>query len=446
MSTLDLSTEPRSAPSKLRSFDGTEETTGSRARPERRRDVRAVLAPGAPFIARGAGLSYCAASMGDGVTSIDMTRLDRVLSFDPERGELTVEPGLTVGALTELLAARGLWIPPLPGYPSITVGGCVAFDVHGKSQLHSGNFGEWVTELTLFHPAHGEIVCSRDAQRGAFDLTVGGMGLTGLMTSVTLKTAPLPGSALEIEPVRARNLYETPALMEEAAGSVDCLYSWHNLTQSGKELGPGMVFHERFVTARPRPRGRPLLPIRARAPFPFWTRSVAALALGGYRALQRPSQRRVLPLRQALFPIEGLEVYYYAFGSLGFREYQLIVPRARWTSFVDDLRPLLDKLRFPITLASLKLFKGVGQNLSFNGSGVCLALDVPAVPAASALFGALDELASRHEASVNLSKDSRLSAEVCRRLFPAYARFAADLLAYDPARLCQSRLRERIGV
>lgn len=443
---MELSRKLRAASGKLRSFDGTEETTGSRVRPERRRDVQAAVAPGASFIARGAGLSYCAASMGDGVTSVDMTRLDRVLSFHADRREITVEPGITVGALTALLAARGLWIPPLPGYPTITVGGCVAFDVHGKSQLHSGNFGDWVTQLTLFHPAHGELVCSRDAQREAFDLTVGGMGLTGLMTSVTLRTAPLPGSALEIEPVATRNLYEAPALMEESAASVACLYSWHDLTHSGREFGSGVIFRERFVASHPKPRGQPMLPICARAPLPFWTRSVAALALGGYRALQRPNHRRVLPLRQALFPIEGLEVYYFAFGSTGFREYQVLVPRARWTAFVDELRPLLAGLRFPITLASLKLFKGVGRNLTFNGSGVCLALDVPAVPAANALFGALDELARSHGASVNLAKDSRLGGEACRRLFPEYGRFAGDLLAYDPARLCQSRLRERIGV
>jgi decaprenylphospho-beta-D-ribofuranose 2-oxidase len=437
----------RAVPLLLSSFDGTERASGRSVRPERRRDLVDAVGRGGPFIARGAGLSYCAASMGEGVLSVDMTRLDRVLAFDAATAEITVEPGLAVGALTELLEARGRWLPPLPGYPSISVGGCVAFDVHGKSQLHSGNFGDWVTRLTLLHPAHGERVCSHSEHRDVFELTVGGMGLTGLITSVTLKTAPLPGQALEVEPVAVRDLYEAPAMMAESAPGVDGLYSWHNLAQRrGAELGPGLVFLERFVPRGRSSRARPRLPLAARAPFGLWSRPFAALALGGYRATQRTERRRVLPLRQALFPIEGLEMYYFAFGARGFREYQLIVPTERWSHFVDALRPLLESVRFPITLASLKLFQGGARNLSFGGTGVCLALDVPAVPSVPAFFAALDELAVQHGAAVNLSKDSRLSALACRRLFPGYERFARELSAYDGARLCQSRLRERIGV
>lgn len=430
----------------FRSFDGTERATGRAERPERRRDLATAIGTDASFIARGAGLSYCAASMGDGVLSVDMTRLNRVLAFDPVTGEITVEPGLSVGVLTDLLAERGRWLPPLPGYPSISVGGCVAFDTHGKSQLHSGTFGDWVLRLRLLHPAHGELECSRSEHADLFGLTVGGMGLTGLITSVTLKTEPLPGSALEIEVVPVPSLYEAPACMSEAAPGVACLYSWHDLTRPGRELGPGIVFLERFVTARPASRRQPLLDVATRAPLALWSRLFTMLALYGYRAMQSPGRRRVLPLRQALFPIYGLEIYYFAFGRRGLREYQVIVPHERWSQFLDDLRPLLASARLPITLTSLKLFSGSAQHLRFNGTGVCLALDVPAVPAASALFGALDELAHRHGARINLSKDSRVEQETCRRLFPGYDSFTSELRAFDPARRCRSRLRERLGV
>lgn len=430
----------------LRSFDGTERATCPAARPERRRDVAAAIASSAPFIARGAGLSYCAASMGDGVLSVDMTRLDRVLAFDEGAGEITVEPGITVGTLTELLAARRRWLPPLPGYPSISVGGCVAFDVHGKSQLHSGTFGDWVTRLRLVHPAHGELECSRSERPDLFELTVGGMGLTGVITSVTLRTAPLPGSALEVRVVPVADLYEAPACMEEAAGNVACLYSWHDLSRPGRQLGPGLVFLESFVDAAPRERRSPWLGLTARAPLGLWSRPFAALALAGYRATQTPERRRVLPLRQALFPIQGLEMYYFSFGRRGLREYQVIVPRERWPVFLDGVRPLLQAADFPITLTSLKLFSGNPRHLRFNGTGVCLALDVPAVPKARGFFEAIDELSFRHGARINLSKDSRVDQSACQRLFPEYRAFAGELLAYDPERLCRSRLRERIGV
>jgi hypothetical protein len=103
-------------------------------------------------------------------------------------------------------------------------------------------------------------------------------------------------------------------------------------------------------------------------------------------------------------------------------------------------------VRFPVTLASLKLFAGAGRNLSFGGTGVCLALDVPRARGSADFFAALDELALRHGASVNVAKDSRIGADACRRLFSKYDAYAAALRAYDPARRCQSRLRERLGV
>ena len=130
----------------ITSFDGTESVVARLARPERYRDLEALVARG-PAIARGAGLSYCAASVGQSALGIDMTRFDRLLAFDELAGLVTVEAGLRVGALTEFLAGRGHFLPVLPGYPAITVGGCLAFDVHGKSQHHSGNFSESVASL-----------------------------------------------------------------------------------------------------------------------------------------------------------------------------------------------------------------------------------------------------------------------------------------------------------
>jgi hypothetical protein len=74
------------------------------------------------------------------------------------------------------------------------------------------------------------------------------------------------------------------------------------------------------------------------------------------------------------------------------------------------------------------------------------SIDVPALPRAAALFEEIDRLASSVDAVVNISKDSRLAADTCARLFPEYQRFRAELTAFDPARRHRSRLRERIGV
>jgi decaprenylphospho-beta-D-ribofuranose 2-oxidase len=170
------------------------------------------------------------------------------------------------------------------------------------------------------------------------------------------------------------------------------------------------------------------------------------MILAIYERLVRRKSRRRLALRPALFPIEGLEGYYAAFGSRGFREYQIIVPFAAWEPFVHAIEALLAEAPVPVTLGSLKLFDGVGRNLTFCGSGICLAIDAPATASAARLFAEIDRLAIDLGACVNLSKDSRISAELCRQLFPQYEAFRTALRAYDPEARCTSRLRTRVGV
>jgi decaprenylphospho-beta-D-ribofuranose 2-oxidase len=432
----------------LTSFDGTECQQGKLARPERYRDLIDLVGSGINFIPRGAGLSYSAASMADGTMSMDMTRFDRLLSFNPETGDVVVEPGITVGALTDFLASRGFSLPVVPGYPDITVGGCVAFDVHGKSQFHSGNFGQWVTEIRLFHPAHGELTCNPTLEHAVFDLTLGGMGLTGLVTRVALRTIRLGGRAVELSAVAVDDLGQASQLMQARADNVDCLYSWHNLNRRGRRFGAGVVFLERYVDGPP-----PKYTTRRRRfamgrhfPAPLWNRVTTGLALSIYERLQGRGRSRVLALHPALFPIEGLEGYYAAFGRRGFREAQLIVPFAEWSHFVEGMERTLERISVPVTLCSLKLFKGGDRYLSFTGSGICLALDVPATPAALAFFSELDRLAVLHGARVNLSKDSRVSEDLCRRIFPQYETFRSELRHFDPQSRVRSRLRDRIGV
>ena len=431
----------------LVSFDGTERESATLARPERRQDLLDLVARGGTFIPRGAGLSYAAASMAEGTVSVDMSRLDRLLAFDAETGEVTVEPGVTVGALTDFLARRGRELPVVPGYPDITVGGCIAFDVHGKSQFHSGNFGRWVLELGLFHPSHGEQSCGPHAKPDLFALTLGGMGLTGIITWARLRTAPLQGHAVEVEAVAVDDLTAAAELMRARAASVSCTYSWNNLNRRRARFGRGVVYLEKHVegSAEGGPKRR-RFEIRQRFPLAIWGRPTAAMILSIYERLARRQSRRRLALRPALFPIEGLEGYYAAFGSRGFREYQIIVPFEAWGRFTESLEDLLAKNPAPITLGSLKLFDGLGRNLTFCGSGICLAIDVPATATAARLFIEIDRLAIDLGACVNLSKDSRISAELCRRIFPQYEAFRTALRTYDPEARCMSRLRTRVGV
>jgi FAD/FMN-containing dehydrogenase len=83
------------------------------------------------MIAHGQGRSYGdAALVKDGLLMLT-ERLDRVISFDEETGVLKAEAGMTLDQILEAFVPQG-WFPPVtPGTKFVSLGGCVAADVHG---------------------------------------------------------------------------------------------------------------------------------------------------------------------------------------------------------------------------------------------------------------------------------------------------------------------------
>lgn len=434
---------------RLASFDGTETTEAELLRPDRYRHLfDAVRADGA-VIARGAGLTYCGASAGAGVRSISSLCFSRILGFDAESGWIEVEAGIDLGSLYRFTCPRGWLLPVQPGHPNITVGGCVGCNVHGKNHCREGNFINVVESLTLFHPDHGQIRCSRTESPDLFYLTVGGFGLTGFITSATLKLRKLSGTAAHLRKQWVTNLTEAVELME-AHQDADSLYSWHDFNRKGEEFGMGYVywgrlldqavadeFHPRRLTSEYRARWR-------LGGLPRLTTRMVARAYGWYQRLGRDEQ--VLPLAAATFPVNGKEIYFRLYGSRGFREYQVLIPRSRWAEATESLAAIVRRHGIPIGLGSLKLFRGSTRYLHLDGNGVCLALDAPELGGTAKLFADLDELTLSVGGIVNVSKDSRLSAAFLARVFPEYDRFRADLSAFDPRRRFSSALRRRLDV
>lgn len=433
----------------LTSFDGTTTATTDVARPERLRDLAGCFDGDGPFAVRGAGLSYALASAAPGGTTISTERLDRFLAHDPEALRVTVQPGVTVGDLLRFAVAHDCTFPVLPGHPSITVGGCAGFNVHGKSQHDVGLFGDHVVSLTLVHPDHGELTCSRTDHPEVFELTLGGMGLTGLITSLTLQLRPLPGRGVHRSVQRVGNLAEAVEVMQEraAGGDGESLYSWNDLNRRGRRFGRGLVFGESYVDDAPPSHVtfRRLAP-RTRRRARLNARAAAEIMSLGYQVREQLRPGEVRSVEDAAFPINGNEIYFEVFGRRGFREYQVLVPTDAWPSASAEIERLVAAAGVPITLGSLKLFSGDPRLLWYRTDGVCLAIDAPDGAPTLALLAELDRMAVDHGALVNLSKDSRVGGDTVRVTYPGYDDFRTRLHAFDPARRFDSPLRRRLDV
>lgn len=436
----------------LTSFDGGVVERVEYQRPDRYHMIEADLGD-RPRIARGGGYSYAAASFGAGSLVQEMTRFNRVLRFDPGACLIEVEAGMTLGDLLNLTAPVGLWLPVQPGYPAITVGGCIAAEVHGKNPAREGTFTRSIVDLTVFHPSHGTVRVDPERTPLLFDLTCGGYGLTGVILTATLRLDPLPGTLASVRRIPVGTLAEGLALLRASASHSPIAYTWHGVAPVGRTFGRGIVYEGALVPGPPVQRNLSphynLLTAKTRARFPFslWGRLTTQAVNSIFSRLESRRQEHVdVPLFDSLFPFARRAVYFRLYGRRGLAESQMLIPQEQVEGFLVELQQCVLKTKVPAVMMSLKLFKGTQRFLRFDGEGVCITLDLVRSPQTLAFLSMLDELIIAARGIPNVIKDSRLPRAVVRACYPQYEIFQDQLYTYDPARIFRSELSERLGL
>lgn len=453
-STQDQSVNDKFAewPTKFVSFDGGVTASGILQRPDRYRFWSPENVT-APIISRGAGLSYVAASFGEGVTSIDHTLFNRIIEFNPESLTIEVEAGMTLGDLYQFLVLHKLFLPTQPGHPRITIGGCIAADIHGKHQSRDGTFINQVADLTLFHPSHGLLKLSPNEEPDLFRLTCGGYGLTGNILSARLKLKTIPSSMAEVTLVPIEDLTKLPEQLQVSAARADFVFTWQDFDTRGKDFGKGFIQEGRFIDSNIQTNagaGKQTLDAKTRGNWKvtifnrFTLRALNRMYGARAKFADKPMQ---LSLFDSIFPIQNSkEMYFKFFGEAGFYQYQVLLPACNFAFFAQSVQLWLQKHDLPLTLASVKLFSGKQDLLRFAGEGLCICLDFPRCSNSGAFLQFLDKLMLECRGVPNIIKDSRLPQDVVREAYPQYDRFRSQLLQFDPARIYQSELSKRLGL
>lgn len=418
-------------------------------RPDRYRLLGALPAD-APRIARGGGVSYTGASFGDDAISQDLGAFDRLLAFDADNGQLTVEAGARIGDVQRFALARGWYLAVAPGHPRASIGGCIAADVHGKNPARDGTFRGQVDALELQAPNRGSVVASAERNAELFAATCAGFGLTGAITRVRLRLAR-PPAALVVRRVPVASLAEAARVLREAANA-PLLYGWHD--GRAAHFGRGVI---RIGLASDLPQAvgaaaphtaRDLPEAIAPLPFALWNRAGIAAANRWLGARWCRSGQSPLALEAALFPLNKARLYFAGYGNAGMAEAQWLVPHPRFEAFATALAERVARDRPRIALIASKLFAGTADGFGFDGAGIALAIQVPA-PAESAQRAFLEALAGcaiEHGGRPNLIKDSTLDATTARRAIGDFDSAKARLAAHNPGGLYRSELARRIGL
>ena len=413
--------------------------------------VSALLAPGRPTLARGLGRSYGDAAMLAGGLVLDNRSLGGISAID-ENGVVTVGAGVSMDELLRQSIPQGWFIPVTPGTRQVTIGGAVAADVHGKNHHLDGSFGAHVTSLTLVAPTGiHEVGPDHDAE--LFWATVGGMGLTGVITQVTLRMLPIESDRVLVDTTRHSDLDSVMSAMIEGDAAYRYSVAWVDCMTKGRSLGRGILTrgdHARKGGSSDslRAPGRTRLSVPVDAPSGLLNPlTIKAFNELWFRHAPKNRQQEPTSIGSFFHPLDGVANWNRLYGRRGFVQYQFVVP----DESADTVRVVIEKLvgsRVPSFLAVLKRFGPANPApLSFPTPGWTLALDLPVGPRGlPSVLDELDRTVVDAGGRLYFAKDSRLDPGLVRAMYPRLEEFLAVKHRVDPEGQFTSDLARRLTI
>ncbi len=401
-------------------------------------------------LCRGLGRSYGDSSLppASHPTVAGTVLADRLLRFDPETATLRAEAGLTLRAVNRLFLPRGFYGPITPGTQSITIGGMVAADVHGKNHHRDGCFGNHVTRLRM-RVADGSIVeCGPDENADLFRATLGGMGLTGHVLEAEFRLARVPSPWISCESERVHDIDAYVDALKAAAGQWPYTMGWIDCLSRGKLMGRGVLIKGRWAQPGEGPARFPPIPRRPTLPFelPGWVLnpiSVRAFNALLYRAHVPRVRRRTMDPDTFFYPLDAIGHWNRLYGARGFTQYQCVLPEEAGRGAARRFLDLLTQKGGASMLCVIKDCGPEGRGLlSFPRRGISIALDIPVRDGTQALVDALNERVIAEGGRIYLAKDRFTRPEHYRAMEPRLDEWMAIRKRWDP----EGRLRSAQSV
>ncbi|MEU3931811.1 FAD-binding oxidoreductase [Streptomyces sp. NPDC029044] len=407
-------------------------------------------------IPRGLGRAYGDAAQNAGGAVLDMTALDRVHAIDADGGTVLCDAGVSLHRLMEVLLPLGWFVPVSPGTRYVTVGGAIGADIHGKNHHVSGSFARHVLALELL-TADGEI---RTVVPGTplFDATAGGMGLTGVILTATIRLQPVETSLMSVDTERATDLDDLMARLAATDHRYRYSVAWIDLLARGAATGRAVLTrgdHAPLDALPARLRRDPLAFRTSRLPatpaiLPEGLLSRTTVGLFNelwYRKAPRTRTGQLQRISGFFHPLDGVPHWNRVYGRGGFVQYQFVVGYGREDALRRIVRRISER-RCPSFLAVLKRFGESDPGwLSFPVPGWTLALDIPAgLPGLGAFLDELDEEVAAAGGRVYLAKDARLRPELLAAMYPRLGDFRELRARLDPCGVFVSDLARRLSL
>ena len=397
-------------------------------------EIVEALTHKSPCIPRGLGRSYGDSSLSKSGVLVT-TPHNKILNFNSESGLLKVQSGISFDELLKIFVPKGFFLPVVPGTKYVTVGGAVASNIHGKNHHKVGAFCDHVRELNLIDPQRGSLLCSPQVNQDIFYATCGGMGLTGVIDSVTFQLKKIRTSRIRVTEKRASSLKDCMDLFEKH-GDKEYSVAWVDGLAGGENRGRSVfMFGQEEESKKNQFSGKSVfeksdkpdigtvssggeLKIHGDSKlvvpcfFPdFFLNSFLAKIFNAFYYTKRGfAESFSTHYDSYFFPLDFLLHWNRIYGKKGFMQYQFVVPLEKSYEAVDLVLRKVSKAGGISFLSVLKKFGPQSDfYLNFPMEGYTLTMDFKCNRKNFSLLNKLDEIVLSFGGRTYLTKDSRMS-------------------------------------
>ena len=415
---------------------------------------------------RGAGRSYNDAALNSFGMVIDLQEMNKILEWNPETGVVTVEPGVTLAKLWQVVLPDGWWPPVVSGTMTTTLGGCLGMNIHGKNNFKAGTIGEHVIEFDALLPSGARITCSPKKNGDLFHAMISGLGMLGVFTSITLQMKRMYSGLLN---VHAWNVPDLPHHLDEImAAAPDHSYTvgWLDAMAGGKGLGRGQLHTADYLKEGEDPQASKTLQVSYQTlpdkMFGVFPKSIIHYFMVPFSnnlgwaivSTVKYYMGREKTYRQSHaafhFLLDYVPKWELAYGSGGLIQYQAFIPKE---TAQDGFREILDlsiKRKLPSYLGVTKRHRPDDFLLSHSVDGFSLALDFKVTRSnkkkLSVMLQELDQIVLAAGGRFYFAKNSETTSETARRFLgeEVIERFRSLKKRTDPDNLLESDLYRRV--
>lgn len=405
-------------------------------------------------IARGLGRSYGDQALNEGRHITQCTSLDRYLSFDPQSAVLRCEAGVSLSEIIRDFTPRGYFPMVTPGTKFVTVGGCIANDVHGKGHHVDGCFSRCVKSFRIALADGRIITASRSVNPDLFWANFGGMGLLGIILDAEIELRKVQSSYFSEKSVVVQNLDEMMDVIE-ANQALPYVLAWLDPLAKGKRLGYGVVKMGDHASLEELPtslRNDPLKvsgPPKFNLPFDlpnFALNGVTAPILNFVLRQMMRGKPGFAHYENFVYPLDFVGAWNRSYGPRGFTQYQFVLPEAAGR---EAMREILQTIAASDQMPFLNIFKKLGPEeglLSFPLEGYTYAIDFPIRSGLREFLEKLDEMVIAAGGRIYLGKDAFVTPERLAKMYPKLDEWRSIKERYDPNTRFSSQLGRRVGL